>query len=95
MFWFDLEVLDANIKKAYMAAVNPEGAFEGTNILICNETGFRIFSPSDLRVAVERKLASASVTQGLLGMNIKDLDFDLNESSNSRNLQKLFEWATR
>jgi len=69
----DFVVLKQNILDAYAEAVNPEKAFADTNIIICNESGYRVYTPLQLKEAIRQGLAKAGVTQGLLGMNIPDI----------------------
>tara|TARA_R110000851_G_scaffold25240_5_gene72847 strand:- start:1799 stop:3838 length:2040 start_codon:yes stop_codon:yes gene_type:complete len=77
---FSMNKLKANIRTEYLKAINPEVAFKGTNIIICTKVGYRVFTPTTLKQAIEAKFndpnapgASAGVTQGLLGMDITEM----------------------
>lgn len=83
----DITRLNENIRQQYMAAVDPRIGFSGVEgIMIVTDEGYRMFSQQTLKDMVEetydkvfskeqraeRVTATGNITQGLLGMDIKN-----------------------
>ena len=92
----NFEKFNENVRDAYLAAIDPAEAFAGvTGIMIVTKDGYRIFSQDMLRQMVIDNFdsvfskeqqqtslgASGNITQGLVGMTVKNWESTLASST--------------
>ena len=95
----DFAKFNANVRDAYLAAINPQDAFAGvTGIMIVTKDGYRIFSQVMLKEMIIDNFdsiltreqqrtslgASGNITQGLVGMTVKNWEATRARSANRR-----------